>query len=193
MCHDLSMFHTLDELHDCSTFITIPNGTKLQITHVGTVKLNGGISLNGVLYVHHFQFNLVSIPKICHYFDCSAIFTNSKCLIQGPSMRQLLLGSLKNGLYYLNDALLHCSIPTSFSSIAGTASTESIVSPKVKLWHVRLGHLPFNQLRHLSVFDNDNRSHHIDEICQICPMARQTRFSFSTSYTKSNVPFELLH
>ncbi|KAL2905680.1 Retrovirus-related Pol polyprotein from transposon RE1 [Bienertia sinuspersici] len=190
MCHDLSMFEVLDELQNSSTFITIPDGTKLQITHVRTVRY---LSLTGVLYVPHFHFYLVSIPKLCHDLDCSAVFTDSKCFLQGPSMRQLHLSSLKKGLYYLNDDLLHSSNNNSLSSVAGTVSTDSMVSFKAKLWHIRLGHLPFSQHKHLSVFHDDHKSCHVDDICQICPMARQTRLSFSTSSIKSSSPFQLLY
>ncbi|KAL2893081.1 Retrovirus-related Pol polyprotein from transposon RE1 [Bienertia sinuspersici] len=191
MCYDLSLFEVLDELYDKTTYITIPDGTKLPITHAGTIKFNR-VCLLLVFCMCHIS-SLILFPFLsCADLDCSAIFTDSKCLLQGPLMRQLHPGSLKNGLYYLQDGLL-LSDNSHSSSAVHIAHTESLVSNKAKLWHIRLGHLPFSQLKHLSVFSNNHKDSHVDDICQICPMSRQTRLVFPSSSIKSVAPFQLLH
>lgn len=41
------------------------DGRKIKITHTGTVKLNECITLRSVMFVPEFQFNLISITKLC--------------------------------------------------------------------------------------------------------------------------------
>ncbi|XP_021715949.1 uncharacterized protein LOC110683848 [Chenopodium quinoa] len=85
MCADISMFKTYSKLLD-ERLITIPDGKKLKVEHIGTVLLKSDITLNNVLHVPGFQFNLVSISKLCKDVSGSVSFTNDTCLLQGPSM-----------------------------------------------------------------------------------------------------------
>ena len=61
----------------------------------------------------------------------------------------------------------------------------------IKLWHLRLGHLPFSQLKH--VFPDMNNTHDLDCICQVCPKAKQCRNNCPISTTSTDRPFQLLH
>ncbi|KAL2941800.1 Retrovirus-related Pol polyprotein from transposon TNT 1-94 [Bienertia sinuspersici] len=196
MTHDLSMFHSLHDIESSQGSITIPDGTKIQIKYSGDIELQHGLSLRDVLYVPHFKFNLISIPKLCQDMDCTAMFTDSKCFVQGLSMRPMLLGSLRNGLYYLDDSLMNSSTvdidKTSSKPLANISTSSVVADHNTKLWHLRLGHIPFSQLKFTGVI-SDSKNCNIDSICQICPMARQTRLPFPSSYIKSLVPFELLH
>lgn len=50
-------------------------------------------------------------------------------------------------------------------------SSQSADVSKVKLWHLRLGHLPVNVLSQVSgLFPGQKCT--LDSICQICPQAR---------------------
>ncbi|XP_075098788.1 uncharacterized protein LOC142175707 [Nicotiana tabacum] len=60
----------------------------------------------------------------------------------------------------------------------------------VNLWHIRLGHLPFLSMKHLSFISLPSNS---DCFCQICPKARQTRIPFPLSQIKLTRAFELIH
>lgn len=62
----------------------------------------------------------------------------------------------------------------------------------VKLWHLRLGHLPFQSLKH--VFPNLNVKDVNDHyFCTVCPAARLTRQPFPISNIKTSRPLELIH
>ena len=61
-----------------------------------------------------------------------------------------------------------------------------------KLWHLRLGHLPFSQMKIL--FPNiDVNKVHESTICTIFPIARQTRKTFFSSFIKTTKSFQLIH
>ncbi|XP_075104928.1 uncharacterized protein LOC142179019 [Nicotiana tabacum] len=63
-------------------------------------------------------------------------------------------------------------------------------TPDVKLWHVRLGHLPFSAMKHLYFLHCKSNS---EFICDVCHKAKQTRNLFSISSIKSKNIFELIH
>lgn len=106
MCFDDTLFESIEIFNGVENAITIPNGKKVKVTHLGTICLNEHIILKNVLYVPDFRYNLIFIPKLCKYLSCHAVFTNDECYIQGSSMRPLLLGKLKHGLYCLDDTVL---------------------------------------------------------------------------------------
>ncbi|XP_019241225.1 PREDICTED: uncharacterized protein LOC109221215 [Nicotiana attenuata] len=66
------------------------------------------------------------------------------------------------------------------------AKTES----DVMLWHVRLGHLLFNAMKHINSI-SFLPTHICD--CDVCPQARQSRSPFPISHIKTNQAFDLIH
>lgn len=75
-----------------------------MVNHVGTVKLDHGITLENVLFVPGFKFNLISTHKLCKDLQCQIIFTHDKCLLQGhTSHHSLVLGNLSSSLYAVGD------------------------------------------------------------------------------------------
>lgn len=71
------------------------------MSYHGTVILNDAITLKDVLYVPDFNFNLISIPKVCKDMQCQVVFTDNDYYIQNSSMIPQHLGSFRDGLYYL--------------------------------------------------------------------------------------------
>ncbi|KAG6678549.1 hypothetical protein I3842_14G086500 [Carya illinoinensis] len=93
----------LDELAPCTqTFVQLPNGTKAQVTHIGTVRLSDFLILTGVLCVPSFTFNLISVSKLTQKPDISLFFSNNLCFIQVLSTWMMIgLAKVHNGLYHL--------------------------------------------------------------------------------------------
>lgn len=79
MCHDISSFDSYTQI--THTFITIPNSSKVFVTHVGTIKLTDSITLKNVLNVPSFKFNLISVNNLCHNGVFSLQFTPDMCFI----------------------------------------------------------------------------------------------------------------
>ena len=101
MCHNENLFiqtQILPKAHH----VTLPNGHVVNVHKVGSVRIHPDIILHNVLYIPQFKYNLLLIGKLCKQPFSYAIFTNSKCYFQGPSMkRPLELGDIHSGLYLL--------------------------------------------------------------------------------------------
>lgn len=52
------------------SFITFPDGKRVQITHVINVILNNTITLHDLLYVPEFHFNLISVKRLSKDLGC---------------------------------------------------------------------------------------------------------------------------
>ena len=44
--------------------VRLPNGDMVKVTHVGTIKVSATLTLEHVLYIPSFSFNLISISKL---------------------------------------------------------------------------------------------------------------------------------
>jgi len=64
---DLSLLHDVKVFFGCC-YITMCNGKKAQIKHIGSLVLSPGLVLKGVLHVLDFHFNLLSISKLIKQF-----------------------------------------------------------------------------------------------------------------------------
>lgn len=65
MCNTLESFLSVHKILGVKHSITIPNGRKVMVDFCGDISLMNGIVLKNVLYVPDFQFNLISVPKLC--------------------------------------------------------------------------------------------------------------------------------
>lgn len=84
MCNSLDSFLTTHKITDQKHNITIPDGRKVTVDLYGDVALMDGIILTNVLYVLEFQFNLLSVHKLCIDMNSTIVFTNDKMLPSGP-------------------------------------------------------------------------------------------------------------
>jgi len=96
---DLSLFSSVQQLR-VPGFITMPNGEQSKIVHIGTVQLTPTLVLTNVLHVPDFQFNLLSVSKLCSQLAGQVTFTASKCILQGPMSQVVVLGRASHGLYH---------------------------------------------------------------------------------------------
>ena len=71
---------------------------------VGSTYLAVNVILHNVLHVPHFQFNNLSISKLCHQLNSLVVFSDKFCfLLQGLSLkRPLVLGRHQAGLYFMH-------------------------------------------------------------------------------------------
>lgn len=117
--------------------------------------------------------------------DCDVILSHDKCLLQAHSQTSsLVLGKLDVGLYAVDSK---DSTGSSHDTSVNLAAHE-----EAKLWHLRLGHLPFNKLHYAnSMFSVNNCCP--NNICLVCPKAKQARKPFPISNSMSSHCFDLLH
>ena len=68
-CSELNFFNEWQSVDGNENFITIPNGTKIPVKHVGTVNLSDKLKLLNVLHVPDFEFNLIFVHKLSTDLD----------------------------------------------------------------------------------------------------------------------------
>lgn len=183
ICSDLRLFHSYKPVTSMNEFITVPDGRQIPILHTGSVKLNEHMVLNNVLHIPLFQYNLISVQKICKDMQCTVSFNGHECLLQDHLQKKspIPLGSIQGGLY-------------STGGITTNLESKSIllsVKEDISIWHLRLGHVPFGKIKHIPALTGLQHSSNL--ICQVCPMAKQTKSAFTHSCIKTFAPFELIH
>jgi hypothetical protein len=187
-----SLFTTITAI--VSTHVNLPNGAKASVTHIGTIKLSDNLTLTEVLCVPSFSFNLISASKLLKNLHCCLIFLAGYCFIQSlHHWRTIGVAKEKAGLFYLlpeNEVSSNAS--ESVPSFHKHVSFNSIKEPSCDLWHYRLGH-PSNSRIRLIQSIVPAISCKQNEICSICPLAKQHKLPFPVSVSVSEFPFDLLH
>lgn len=81
ICPDLHNFEEFQSIADKDNTITVPDGRKIRITHIGIVKLSDDIVLREVLHVPDFHYKLISVHKLCKDMNSKLIFNNTQYFI----------------------------------------------------------------------------------------------------------------
>ena len=94
------------------------------------------------------------------------------------------------------------SSPSSSVQLSSSVSSQSRLSSAsvfsfscqfspLELWHCRLEHMPFDNMKHIDVVPSCNPTPTF--ICHVCHKARQHRSSFPTSTSCTSHIFEMIH
>ncbi|GLT39324.1 hypothetical protein SLA2020_135220 [Shorea laevis] len=161
--------------------VKIPNGSSLDVSHIGKVELPNDVTLENVLCVPQFTCNLLSVSKITEQLNCAVIFFPDFCVFQDLTSRKLIgMGKLYNGIYYCD-----------FGHKAAASQRKQEDEASLELWHRRLGHVSIDRLSKIPFLSfNTGKSM---KICDICHKAKQTRLPFPKSNNISTQPFALIH
>ena len=103
---NLEIFTSVQKL-SMPGFITMPNGKHSRIAHIGSVQLSPTLTLTNVLHVPDFQFNLLSVNKLCAQVAGKVVFSSTDCILQGPMQQEVVLGKACNGLYHVQHTVLN--------------------------------------------------------------------------------------
>ena len=66
--HSISLFTSITS--SLSSFVHLPNGERVLVTHIGTVQLTPTLILENVICVPGFSFNLISVSKLTKSLSC---------------------------------------------------------------------------------------------------------------------------
>ncbi|XP_075086125.1 uncharacterized protein LOC142168857 [Nicotiana tabacum] len=198
MSSDPSIFSTIRPLPR-PLMVNLPNFCRIKVTHIGDVSIAHNLTLHNALYVPVFEYNLLSVHKIYKQYNYLLIFSAYGYMIHVPSVRiPQGLGDAKGGIYFLgfsshmsrkSSEQSGVSLPKArLSNHAGyfSVSFPVKVNSNVRLWHLRLGYMPFSAMKNISIQSISSSVSNINYPCSIFPLARQTRLS-----TKNF--FELIH
>lgn len=176
----------------------LPNGNTTQILSSGSVQISPSCVLHRVLHVPEFNFNILSISQFTKDHQCSISFYLHFCLFRDLLTGRIMgIGKQNHGLYYLH-RISSAVVPSSstkassrpvFSSLH-TCNLSHCKDLDVDIWHKRFGHLSLSPLQFLPFIRQKSLTHH----CTICPISKQTRTVFPTTYRSSSPhAFHLLH
>lgn len=148
----------------------------------------GGDSLENVLVVPAFKFDLLSVSQITRQLKCSVNFFPEFVIFQDLSDGRVKgIGKELNGLYYLPSQPAYANGKGSARMLM---AQDDAMTNKL-LWHNRLGHPSTKVLRQLSLSSGDMDT--VCSACPICPLAKQTRIPFCLSLSRCNSAFDLIH
>ncbi|XP_074297796.1 uncharacterized protein LOC141628572 [Silene latifolia] len=175
---DLSLF--TDSMVIPPRDVGLPNGKQILACQMGTVRINGSITLRRVLFVPHLTCHLISVSQLTADNDYILQFTKDRCVIQDRPLRKMIgVGELRDGLFILSST---DSAPT-----VHTLDT----SGSYELWHRRLGHPGGNVVQFLPL--PHSLSVNKSLVCDVCHRAKQTRASFNLSENITSDIFSLIH
>ena len=107
-----------------NAIVQLPNGETASVTHIGTIVLSSSLTLNNVLCVPSFTFNLLSVSTITNTQPCCLVFLSTFCFVQDlASWRMIRVGQQLDGLYLL--------LSSSLQHTSSTALTEFLASHKL--------------------------------------------------------------
>ncbi|GKV43433.1 hypothetical protein SLEP1_g50721 [Rubroshorea leprosula] len=161
--------------------VHIPNGSSLEVSHIGKATLSHNLSLENVLCVPQFTCNLLSVSKITKQLNCAVIFFPDFCVFQDLTSKRLIgMGKLHEGIYYCD-----------FGHIAAASQIKRKESLSFEVWHKRLGHISLDRLSKIPSLCSCPSN--IKHVCDVCHRAKQTRLPFPISKNVSNRIFALIH
>ena len=80
MVHSIHFFTSITSSVQIS--VKLPNGDMVKVTHIGTVQISATLTLEHVLCIPSFSFNLISISKLTQNPSCCCIFRSHYCFLQ---------------------------------------------------------------------------------------------------------------
>ncbi|XP_016473358.2 uncharacterized protein LOC107795270 [Nicotiana tabacum] len=156
--------------------VQLPTGSRAEITHTRDAVVLGNKTIEGVLYVLDFKFNLLSVSKLTRQLCCSVGFYLDFCIFQGLYNGKVMgIGRENNGLYLIKE-----NLPTTTISLLKEHGKTTL--------YLRLGHTSTKSMQHISELKNKIQAGEQDN-CEVCPLARQYRLQFPLSSTRSSSIF----
>jgi len=110
--------------------------------------------------------------------------------------RVVVLSKQSKDLYYMNKDLQTSQSKEDCMQLSLQHNNKVVDAVRAcfslfELWHMRLGHLAFDQLKNIGISECSNSRFHA--VCQIYPVVKMYRNSFPLSNIRATSYFELLH
>ena len=136
--------------------VTFADGSQVQATRCGVLRLSDKLILSHVLLVPDLNCTLLSVAKLLKQTGCLAMFSYTLCVLQDPFMRTLIgAGEERNGVYVYRDV----TVRRGFRVKAAEGKA---------LWHRRLGNPSFGVLSFLPFLSGVSNNSDKFGGCDIC-------------------------
>jgi hypothetical protein len=166
--------------------IVVGNGSSLPVTSVGNTALPGPFYLNNVLVTPNIIQNLLSVRRFTTDNWYSMEFDPFGLSVNDLSTQNVLTRCNSSGpLYTMRLPSRSAPSPCVALAAALVASTST--------WHRRLGHPGIDTLSKLSSDSSVICSSRSYDFCHACQLGRHTRMPFTSSTSRVDNNFNLIH
>lgn len=165
--------------------IVAANNNRLSVTAMGrmSIQINGEtVSVNEVLCVPKLSANLLSVAQLVRNGN-KVVFDKDGCSIYNSDGNVIVKVMPKGGVYKL--------------STDSSCMLASYNSNCAMVWHRRLGHLNYDDMRRMRDGAVDGISFddgaEVVRRCTTCMIGKHSRTSFKQSSTRAVAPLDLIH
>jgi transposase InsO family protein len=163
--------------------VSFGNDTPATIKGKGIAQLKEKVKAGNVLYVDGLKHNLLSVSQMCDQ-RTEVIFRSNGCLVRDLDTGKTVIKGKRtpNNLYIFEEGQQQCYLSK---------------DDEHWLWHRRLGHISFSQIRkackYQAVRDLPDIKIPDNTICKSCQFGKQTRTNFPEKEGSASMPLELVH
>ena len=183
--------HMIGDKEKLESYTALEKGNKVPfgndisaaIKGKGMAQLKEGVKAGNVLYVDGLKHNLLSVSQMCDQ-GTEVIFRTNGCFVRDLDTGKTMIRGKRtpNNLYLFEEGQQQCYL-----------SKED----EHWLWHRRLGHLSFSQIRkackNQAVRDLPDIKIPDNTMCKSCQFGKQTRTNFAEKEGSASRPLELVH
>ena len=175
--HKLHSYNALEKEKN----VSFGNDTPIVIK--GSIFLKEKVKAGNVMYVNGLKHNLLSVSEMCDQGN-EVVFRSNECVVHEIDTGKIVIKGTRtpNNLYILKGGQKKCYL----------SKTD-----EKWLWHRRLGHLSFSQIRKAcrlkEVRDLPDINIPENTICKPCQISKQTRVHFIEKKGSASKPLELIH
>ena len=161
--------------------IILADGNKRVAVSEGTVRLGSHLILKSVFYVKELESDLISVGQMMDENHCVVQLADHFLVIQDRTTRMVTgIGKRENGSF--------C-----FRGMENAAAVHTSVKAPFDLWHRRLGHASDKIVNLLPRELLSSGKEILENVCDTCMRAKQTRDTFPLSDNRSMDSFQLIH
>jgi len=161
--------------------IILADGNKRVAVSEGTVRLGSHLILKSVFYVKELESDLISVGQMMDENHCVVQLADHFLVIQDRTTRMVTgIGKRENGSF--------C-----FRGMENAAAVHTSVKAPFDLWHRRLGHASDKIVKLLPRELLSSGKEILENVCDTCMRAKQTRDTFPLSDNRSMDSFQLIH
>ena len=163
--------------------VSFGNDIPALIKGKGSVLLKEKVKTRNVMYVDGLKHNFLSVSQLCDQGN-EVIFQSNGCIVRELDTREIVIKGIRTpyNLYILKGGQQQCYLSK---------------NDEHWLWHKRLGHLSYPQIRKACKYQVVRHLLDIripdNTICKSCQFGKQTRKHFPEKEGSYSNPLELVH
>jgi hypothetical protein len=176
------------------SFIVVGNGSTLPVTSVGDLVIPEPFYLNNILLAPDIVQRLLFVRHFTTDNWCSMEFDPFDLSVKDLTTRNVIARSNSTGpLYTLRLPSSTASSRTSSCAMSAIVAPHILAAVATSTWHRRLGHPGPDALSSLSRSSFIFCTSTTHDFCHACQLGKHTRLSFSSSSSRAEKAFDLLH